>query len=116
MNTLIFANSQGAESINEIPVHSAIRNGLHKVADVVSTDKPDIPTLIAPNQPMTIANKKKPFNGIASWFTPAGVNVRTQHISDGLGVVSPNQSGIYILTIVLEDTDIAYTNYLVLVK
>lgn len=87
-----------------------------KPAIVVSTDKPDIPTLVAPNQPMTIANKKKTFNGIASWFTPAGVNVRTQHISDGLGVVSPNQSGIYILTIVLEDTDSAYTNYLVLVK
>lgn len=87
-----------------------------KPAVVVSTDKPDIPTLVPPNQPMTIANKKKPFNGIACWFTPAGVNVRTQHISDGFGVVSPNQSGIYILTIVLEDTDPAYTNYLVLVK
>ena len=87
-----------------------------KPAIVVSTDKPDIPTLVPPNQPMTIANKKKPFNGIACWFTPAGVNVRTQHISDGFGVVSPNQSGIYILTIVLEDTDPAYTNYLVLVK
>lgn len=87
-----------------------------KPAIVVSTDKPDIPTLVAPNQPMTIANKKKPFNGIACWFTPAGVNVRTQYISDGLGVVSPSQSGIYILTIVLEDTDPAYTNYLVLVK
>ena len=80
---------------------------------VSKEEKPDIPTLVAPQQPMPISMRKGSVNGIAHWFTPSGLNTRTQYVSDGIGVVSPSQPGVYILIL---ESDLESTNYLVLVK
>lgn len=81
---------------------------------ISSEDKPDIPTLVAPRQPMPISHRKGSVDGIAHWFTPSGLNIQTQEVSAGVGVVSPNLSGVYIL--ILEGLNVDKTNYLVLVK
>ncbi len=81
---------------------------------VSSEEKPDIPTLVAPQQPMQIRGIKGAVNTVAHWFTPSGLNIRTQYVSDGVGLVAPDQSGVYILT--LTGMDAGNSNYLILVK
>lgn len=81
---------------------------------ISAESKPDIPTLVGPQQPMSLMGRKAGTNGIARWFTPFGLNIATQQVVEGSGIVSPAQSGMYLLT--LEDEQTGRTTYSVIVR
>lgn len=87
--------------------------GIHPTF-ISAESKPDIPTLVGPQQPMSLMGRKAGTNGIARWFTPFGLNIATQQVVEGSGIVSPAQSGMYLLT--LEDEQTGRTTYSVIVR
>lgn len=87
--------------------------GIHPTF-ISAESKPDIPTLVGPQQPMSLMGRKAGTNGIARWFTPFGLNIATQQVVAGSGIVSPTQSGMYLLT--LEDEQTGRTTYSVIVR
>lgn len=80
---------------------------------ISSADKPDIPTLVTPQQPMQLMGKKASANGVARWFTPYGQNIMTQTVVNGVGITAPPYSGMYIL--LLEELDSGRTTYSIIV-
>lgn len=57
---------------------------------------PVVPTLVEKSQPMPIMARGYT---VAQWIMFNGNTLSTQYIVDGVGVVAPNQSGLFLLTL-----------------
>lgn len=58
---------------------------------------PVVPTLVEKSQPMPIMARGYT---VAQWIMFNGNTLSTQYIVDGVGVVAPNQSGLFLLTLI----------------
>ena len=63
---------------------------------------PDVPTLVAPGEPLRLPARAGAYRE-AAWYTSYGALVARKSVNEAMSVVAPNEEGVYIL--VLTDAD-----------
>lgn len=63
-------------------------------------EKPDVPTLVEHAKPLNLIGRQEhSFDGTACWTSLVGRTVAEQIVRQGVGIVAPQQAGVYILNL-----------------